>query len=142
MQIDSVSKTNFGLKFDSYMQDKLDEAKKIKESRIEIDYYGLLNLKKWELAKKMLQSTLSDDYTLCLVPKDTKSYDLYLTSDKFNGYQDFLCKKINKREETGVLDTKQLDQLTERINTMKARNFKYCNPIIFLKDEMKSKQVK
>ena len=135
MQINSISNTSFGLKFDSYMQDKLDEAKKNKEGYSSHYYYGLLDLKKWELAKKMLQSTLSDDYTLCLVPTGSESYDLYLTSDKFNGYKDFLCKKINKQGETVSLDTKQLDQLTERIKALKARNFKSCNPTIFVKHE-------
>ena len=130
MQINSVGRTSFGLKFDSYMQDKLDEAKE----RLERIYR---NPKELETSKKKLQSTLSDDYTLCLVPKSlhSRDYDVYLTSDKFNGYKDYFCKKVNKYKESGYLFPEVLDQLTERINTMKAGNFKYYGPTIFVKDE-------
>ncbi len=85
----------------------------------------------------MLKASISDDYTLCLVPTGIISYDFYLTSDKFNGYENFLCKKINKREGKGVLSTKQLDQLTEKIKALKVRNFKDCGTTIFVKNEKK-----
>ncbi len=130
MKINSIGRTSFGLKFDSYMQDKLDEAKE----RLERIYR---NPKELETSKKKLQSTLSDDYTLCLVPKDSDSwqYDLYLTSDKFNNYKEFLCKKVNKDKQMGFLFPEVLDQLTERIKKMKAGNFKYYGPTMFVKDE-------
>ena len=133
MQINSIGRTSFGLKFDSYMQDKLDEAKE----RLEIINCRYKNPEMLETSKKKLQSTLSDDYTLCLVPNDSDSwqYDLYLTSDKFNNYKEFLCKKVNKNQQGGFLFPEVLDQLTERINKMKAGNFKYYGPTICIKDE-------
>ena len=137
--ISPVSRTNFGLKFDRYMQEELDKDRVWEYELRSFNSSGLLELKKWELAQKMLKASLSDDYTLCLVPTGITSYDFYLTSDKFNGYENFLCKKLNKREVKGILSTKQLDQLTERIKALKAVNFKDCGPTICVKDE---KQIK